>query len=65
MAEISLFENALKQFNKAADVMNLSNSMRQVLTSTKRELTVNFPVRMDDGEIKVFTGHREIGRAHV
>jgi len=58
VAEISLFENALKQFNKAADVMKLSNSMRQVLTSTKRELTVNFPVRMDDGEIKVFTGHR-------
>ncbi|MDD2333275.1 MAG: Glu/Leu/Phe/Val dehydrogenase, partial [Mesotoga sp.] len=58
MAENSLFENALKQFNKAADVMDLSQSMRQVLSFPKRELTVNFPVRMDNGEIRVFTGHR-------
>ncbi|HPE53102.1 MAG TPA: Glu/Leu/Phe/Val dehydrogenase [Mesotoga prima] len=58
MAETSLFQNALKQFNKAADVMDLSQSMRQVLSFPKRELTVNFPVRMDNGEIRVFTGHR-------
>lgn len=58
MAEMSLFQNALKQFNKAADVMDLSESMRQVLSYPRRELTVNFPVRMDNGEIKVFTGHR-------
>lgn len=58
MAETSLFQNALKQFNKAADVMELSESMRNVLSYPKRELTVNFPVRMDDGEIKIFTGHR-------
>jgi glutamate dehydrogenase (NAD(P)+) len=55
---MSLFQNALKQFNKAADVMDLSESMRQVLSYPRRELTVNFPVRMDNGEIKVFTGHR-------
>ena len=55
---MSLFENAVKQFNKAADVMNLPADMRQVLIHPKRELTVNFPVRMDDGTIRVFTGHR-------
>ena len=38
MAETSLFQNALKQFNKAADVMDLSQSMRQVLSFPKREL---------------------------
>jgi glutamate dehydrogenase/leucine dehydrogenase len=32
--------------------------MREVLKHPKRELTVNFPVRMDDGSYKVFTGHR-------
>ena len=32
--------------------------MREVLTHPKRELTVNFPVRMDDGTTKVFTGYR-------
>jgi len=55
---LSLFENAVKQFTKAADVMNLDSSMREVLSKPKRELTVNFPVRMDDGSAKVFTGHR-------
>lgn len=55
---MSLFENALKQFNKAADIMNLDPSYREVLSYPKRELTVNFPVKMDDGRIKVFTGHR-------
>jgi len=55
---LSLFENALKQFDKAADVMDLDKSYRQVLSMPKRELTVNFPVRMDDGTIQVFTGHR-------
>ncbi|HPF16265.1 MAG TPA: Glu/Leu/Phe/Val dehydrogenase [Thermotogota bacterium] len=38
--------------------MNLDSSMREVLSKPKRELTVNFPVRMDDGSAKVFTGHR-------
>ncbi len=55
---MSLFENALKQFNKAADIMKLDANMREVLSQPKRELTVNFPVKMDDGSIKVFTGHR-------
>lgn len=55
---MSLFENALKQFYKAADIMKLEPSMREVLAYPKRELTVNFPVKMDDGSIKVFTGHR-------
>lgn len=58
MAEVSLFENALKQFRKAADIMDLDPNLRDVLAYPKRELTVNFPVRMDDGSIKVFTGHR-------
>ncbi len=55
---MSLFENAVRQFNKAADVMNLDMNLREVLSKPKRELTVNFPVRMDDGSVKVFTGHR-------
>ncbi|ACR80095.1 MULTISPECIES: Glu/Leu/Phe/Val dehydrogenase [Kosmotoga] len=58
MSDISLFENALKQFRKAAEVMELDPCIAEVLSHPKRELTVHFPVRMDDGSIKVFTGHR-------
>ncbi|HOO73970.1 MAG TPA: Glu/Leu/Phe/Val dehydrogenase [Tepiditoga sp.] len=55
---MGLYENAVRQFTKAAKVMGLREDMIDVLTKPKRELTVNFPVRMDDGTIKVFTGHR-------
>jgi glutamate dehydrogenase (NAD(P)+) len=56
--QVSLYENALKQFYKAADIMKLDPNLREVLAQPKRELTVNFPVKMDDGTIRVFTGHR-------
>ncbi len=58
MADVSLYQNALRQFRKATEIMELDPSLVEVLSFPKRELTVNCPVRMDDGRIKVFTGHR-------
>jgi glutamate dehydrogenase (NAD(P)+) len=58
VADVSLYQNALRQFRKATDIMELDPSLVEVLSFPKRELTVNCPVRMDDGSIKVFTGHR-------
>ncbi|MFO7882448.1 MAG: Glu/Leu/Phe/Val dehydrogenase [Kosmotogaceae bacterium] len=58
MADVSLYQNALRQFRKATEIMELDPSLVEVLSYPKRELTVNCPVRMDDGSIKVFTGHR-------
>ncbi|MBM3925106.1 MAG: Glu/Leu/Phe/Val dehydrogenase [SAR202 cluster bacterium] len=49
---------AVQQFNAAADKLGLDKGMRAVLSSCKREFTVNFPVKMDNGSVKVFTGHR-------
>jgi len=57
-AEKSAWEIALEQFNIAADKLNLDAGLRDVLSHCKRELTVNFPVKMDDGSVKVFTGYR-------
>src|SRR5439155_19765972 len=37
---------------------NLSEDMREILRQPKREVTVNFPVRLDSGRIKTFTGYR-------
>lgn len=54
----TLWDVALEQFNTASDLMGLDDGMRQVLGHCQREFTVNFPVEMDDGSIKVFTGHR-------
>lgn len=51
-------ESALSQFDKAADRIGLDDSLRRALRAIKRELTVNFPVEMDDGTLRVFRGCR-------
>ncbi len=52
------FEIAQQQFDIAADILNLDHGMRQILRVPQRELTVRFPVTMDDGSVRVFTGYR-------
>src|SRR5262245_12552895 len=52
------FVNAQRQFDIAAELLNLSPNLRRILRMPQRELTVHFPVRMDSGEIEVFTGFR-------
>lgn len=54
----NLFETAVQQFTIAADVIGLDDNIRRVLSACQRELTVNFPVEMDDGSVRMFTGHR-------
>ena len=53
-----LYENVLRQFDKAAAIMDLDPTVRKILSKTTNEIIVNFPVRMDDGRIEVFTGYR-------
>ncbi len=55
---LSAFETAQRRFDAAADVIGLSDDSRRGLREVKRELTVHFPVRMDDGSVRVFTGWR-------
>ena len=57
-AKKGVYGNVTAQFNKAADVMSLSPSIRKILGSTTNEVVVNFPVKMDDGKVRIFTGYR-------
>src|SRR5229473_2949123 len=57
-AALNPYHMALQQFEAAADKINLSEDMREILRQPKRELTVNFPVRLDNGRVKTFTGYR-------
>lgn len=54
----SPWESALAQLDEAAGIMGLEKGVHAVLRSPKRSLTVSVPTRMDDGEVKVFTGYR-------
>jgi glutamate dehydrogenase (NAD(P)+) len=57
-AALNPYHMAVQQFEAAADKINLSEDMREILRQPKRELTVNFPVRLDSGRVKTFTGYR-------
>ena len=56
--KINPFENMKKQVDIVGKKLGLNPGIVEVLKNPKRELTVNFPVRMDDGSIRVFTGYR-------
>ena len=49
---------ALTQFNAIADKLGLDDGLREWLSLPQRELTTHFPVRMDDGSLKVYEGYR-------
>jgi glutamate dehydrogenase (NAD(P)+) len=52
------FEVALTQLRNTAKLMNLDKGLHEVLAHPKRVLTVSLPIRLDNGDIKVFTGYR-------
>ena len=41
------------QFDRAADLVSIEPYMRQILKTPFRTVTVEVPVRMDDGQIQV------------
>ncbi len=46
------------QFDIAADYLKLDSGLREVLRTPKRVMEVSVPTRMDNGQVKVFTGYR-------
>jgi len=52
------FEVAQRQIDRVGTRLKLDPGLLEILKHPKRELTVNFPVRMDDGSIRVYTGYR-------
>jgi glutamate dehydrogenase (NAD(P)+) len=58
VAHINAWEVAQRQFDLAAERLDLDPGMRLVLREPRREFTVHFPVHMDDGTVQVFTGYR-------
>ena len=56
--DISAFDNALKQFDRAANILKLTENQIAVIKEPRRVLEVKLPVRMDDGSIRIFKGYR-------
>jgi glutamate dehydrogenase (NAD(P)+) len=56
--EINPWQSAAHRFDEAAELLKLDDGMRKVLRTPAMELTVNFPVVLDDGRVDLFTGYR-------
>ena len=54
----NLYEMAVAQFERAADLIKLRPSLRAILSQPKNEIIVNFPVRLDNGETMMCKGYR-------
>ena len=52
------FDMACEQFDLVADLLQMPQSERERVKYPKRSLTVAVPVRMDSGEVQVFSGYR-------
>ncbi len=58
MENLNPYQIAQMQFDRAADKLDLEPWMREFLKTPDRNVSVDFPVKMDDGSVKMFTGYR-------
>jgi len=54
----TILRSVLESYDEAAKYVKMPSGIYEMLRQCKRELTVSFPVRMDDGTVKTFTGYR-------
>ncbi len=52
------YQTALSQYDRAVSFLDLPEGLAEFMKWPRRELSVNFPVRMDDGSVRVYTGYR-------
>jgi len=57
-SNMSFLSYVTRQFEEAAQILNLNQGLREVLEKPERSIIVSLPCRMDNGEVKVFTGYR-------
>jgi glutamate dehydrogenase (NAD(P)+) len=56
--EADEWRTAQRQFDEAAELIELEPELREILREVQREFTCHFPVEMEDGTVEVFTGYR-------
>jgi len=58
VGKLNLFESGQAQLDEVAGILALEPAIHAILREPMRELHVSIPVRMDNGEVKVFKGFR-------
>lgn len=54
----SAYQTALAQYDRAVSRLDIDDNVVEYMRWPRREFTVNFPVRRDDGKVEMFTGYR-------
>ncbi len=54
----SAYETALAQYERAVSRLDLDENLVEYMRWPRREMTVNFPVRRDNGKVEMFTDYR-------
>jgi len=58
--DLNPYNIAQKQVDIAGQYLNVDEGMLEKLKQTKRDVIVHFPVRLEDGTVKMLTGYRVI-----
>jgi glutamate dehydrogenase/leucine dehydrogenase len=58
MTKANPYDNAVTTIKHAAKIMELEPWITKVLLNPEREVNVTFPVKMDDGHVRIFRGYR-------
>jgi glutamate dehydrogenase (NAD(P)+) len=58
LPDADFFTTHLVQLGRSMRHIDVEPHVRLILSEPKNEVIVNFPVRMDDGEFRLFTGYR-------
>ena len=58
MESLNPWDAALEYFDEAAALMGLDTAIHEILRQPKRSLIVSVPVRLDSGDVNVYTGYR-------
>ena len=58
LEKINPLDVAIEQLNRAAKILDMNKNMLKILSKPMRVMITNFPVRMDDGNMEMFTGFR-------
>ena len=56
--QVGPYQTALAQYDRASQFVNIREDLIEYMRYPRREFSVNFPVRRDDGTIEMFTGYR-------
>jgi glutamate dehydrogenase/leucine dehydrogenase len=58
--KLNPYESVISRLNQASQFLNVSEDIREVFRNAHKEVSVTFPVTMDNGSTRVFKGYRVV-----